>query len=115
MMEEIQIEEYVRTINGKIDIVEEISLDTDVVRCQKCKYWVNYITKHSHNIIDLIEVGDFVNGYLIDEIDTSGILIHKAHGIDRSGFSIPVAQYNDDIQTILTHEQYKKNCYKIGD
>ena len=40
-------------------------------------------------------------------------LIHKARGINRSGFNIPVAQYNDDIKTISTHEAYEANCYKV--
>lgn len=65
------------------------------------------------NLIDLLEVGDYVNGYRIDEIDDWNNLIHKARGINRSGFSIPVAQYNEDIITILTHELFEANCYKV--
>lgn len=71
------------------------------------------IVKHSKNIIDLIEVGDFVNGYRIDLIDSWGVLVHEARGINRSGFSIPVAQYEEDIENVLTHEQYSQNCYTV--
>ena len=71
------------------------------------------IVKHSKNIIDLIEVGDFVNGYRIDLIDSWRVLVHEARGINRSGFSIPVAQYEEDIENVLTHEQYSQNCYTV--
>lgn len=45
--------------------------------------------KHSSNLIDVIEIGDFVNG----RDDTCE---------------------NSDIKTILTKEQYNTNCYKVG-
>lgn len=71
------------------------------------------IVKHSKNIIDLIEVGDIVNGYRIDLIDPWGVLVHEARGINRSGFSIPVAQYEEDIKTVETHEQHEQNRYTV--
>lgn len=54
-----------------------------------------------------------MNGYRLDEIDDWNNLIHKARGINRSGFSIPVAQYNDDITSILTHELFEANAYRV--
>lgn len=71
------------------------------------------IKKHSKNIIDLIEVGDIVNGYRIDSIDSWGVLVHEARGINKSGFSIPVAQYEEDIKTVETHEQHEQNRYTV--
>ena len=69
--------------------------------------------KASNNIIDLIEVGDYVNGYLINEIydiDKGRQVYHGAHDmLDEIGF------YNKNIKTILTKEQFENNCYKIGD
>lgn len=102
-MEEIEVGDFVRTKKGKI------------FQYGKGRAYLgkdNAIVKHSFNIIDLIEVGDIVNGYRIDERAEYDVLIHKARGINRSGFMIPVAQYNEDIKTILTHEQYERNCYK---
>lgn len=62
----------------------------------------DYPIKHSKNIIDLIEEGDYVNGELItDKWDTRVSSI-------RSNFS------EEDIKTILTHQQYMANCYKVG-
>lgn len=61
-----------------------------------------YIVKHSKNLIDLIECGDYVNGELItDKWDTRISSI-------RSNFS------EEDIKIILTKEQYLANCYKVG-
>lgn len=102
-MKEIQIGEYVRTKKGKI------------FKYGKGRAYLgkdNEIVKHSNNLKDLVEVKDIVNGYLIDEITPWGVLVHKARGIDRSGFSIPVAQYDEDIQTLLTHEMYERDSYK---
>jgi hypothetical protein len=70
------------------------------------------ITKHSKNIIDLIEVGDYVNGYRIDNI-INGVLVNRAVGIDRSGALTPIVQYEQDIKTILTKERYMQNCYTV--
>ena len=60
------------------------------------------IKNHSKHLIDLIEVGDYVNGELItDKWDTRISSI-------RSNFS------EEDIKTILTKEIYMANCYKVG-
>ena len=61
-----------------------------------------YIVKHSKQLIDLIECGDYVNGELItDKWDTRISSI-------RSNFS------EEDIKIILTKESYMANCYKVG-
>lgn len=119
---DIKVGEYVRINNdnrncigvGKVTKIfnDVIYLDMNNKYDLPVSFKIENIIKHSKNIKDLIEVGDIVNGYLINET-TWGILVHKAHGIDRSGFSIPVAQYNEDIKTILTKEQYNANCYKV--
>lgn len=60
------------------------------------------IVKHSKQLIDLIECGDYVNGELItDKWDTRISSI-------KSNFS------EEDIKTILTKESYMANCYKVG-
>ena len=71
------------------------------------------IVKHSKQLIDLIEIGDIVNGYKVS--DKNGTLLcTNIKGIDRSGYHIPISQYGDGIKTILTKEQYQANCYKVG-
>ena len=60
------------------------------------------IVKHSKQLIELIEEGDYVNGELItDKWDTRISSI-------RSNFS------EEDIKTIITKESYMANCYKVG-
>lgn len=90
------------------------------------KYYINFETgiatrksemillgKVSENLIDLIEVGDYVNGYKV--VGKEGTLLYtEIEGIDRSGYHIPISQYGEGIQTILTHELYEKNCYRVG-
>ena len=127
---EIKVGEYVRTYNGIIGRVfniteigqgvryagefitdEIISIYTDKVGEIRLKR--KEIIKHSFNIIDLIEVGDFVNGVLVTGKEST-LLYTDIKGIDHSGYHIVISQYGDGIKTILTHEQYERNCYKIN-
>ena len=65
------------------------------------------IANASYNIIDLIEVGDYVNGTEVEEINDKEIMLVDNHlWIDKN-----VA--NGLIQEILTKEQYENNCYKV--
>ena len=71
------------------------------------------ITKASENIIDLIEVGDFINGYRILEIADMKNAEEKVFTVHRSDFKSTCKIWNEqDIETILTHERYEENCYK---
>lgn len=64
------------------------------------------------DIIDLIEVGDIVNGILVTGKEGT-LLYTEIKGIDRSGYHIPISQYGKDIKTILTKELYQANCYTV--
>lgn len=63
------------------------------------------IIKHSKNIIDLIEVGDYVNGKYVSEI--------KEYKDGKALLTLIGIIMEDDIKTIVTHEQYQQNCYTI--
>ena len=66
------------------------------------------------NIIDLIEVGDIVNGYRILNIVDLANSNKKVFTICKSDFKdICRVWGEEDIETILTKEQYNKNCYKV--
>lgn len=79
--------------------------------------------KASHNIIDLIEVGDYVNGYKIigfDETYFNGTDRRKEPKkieviINNGKFEYENRIKKEDIKTILTKEQFENNCYKLGD
>ena len=75
-------------------------------------YTEDYIVKASHNIIDLIEVGDYVNGYPIYEIieyedNTRAIVI----GDDNK--SIIWEESSQYIKSIVTKEQFEAMAYKV--
>lgn len=100
-----------RTKNGEIHKVIEIKENRYITNFADYFYYrydnnmggfKSNIANHSKQLIDLIEVGDYVNGELItDKWDTRISSI-------RSNFS------EEDIKTILTKEQYLANCYKVG-
>lgn len=116
-MEEIEVGEYVRTKNGYIIKINEETIIFNVgykeqyVDMESTIYGLPYeeeITKHSKNIIDLIEVGDFVNGELVREpIDKE-----NGYNSDYTGLQQFLIAYGK-IKTILTHEQYENNCYRL--
>lgn len=70
----------------------------------------NDIFKASHNIIDLIEVGDFVNGFRIDEVEYSKSTIY----IGNTKKVIEQALWSNDIKSIVTKEQFESMSYKVG-
>lgn len=77
------------------------------------------ILKASHNIIDLIEVGDYVNGVEVMEVDLEEKPYLKfVHGISTT--DVGLITYMGDsklygIKSIVTKEQYESNVYKVGD
>ena len=76
----------------------------------------NSISKHSKNIVDLIEVGDYVNGREVKHIAMfEGFSDYpKLIFVDEKHLVSGETAENKDIKTILTKEQYEANCYKVG-
>ena len=117
----IEVGEYVRTKNGVIDKVQNYSYSENIWHCEngmcidECNCIGTHledIVKHSKNIIDLIEVEDYVNGYKIIAINykENYITIQNINEFDENG--IKVLQ-EDEIKTILTREQMEANCYTV--
>lgn len=112
---EIKENEFIRTKTGKIDkVINNNYYMSQYIECEKRIVEKEYIVKHSFNIIDLIEVGDYVNGQRVlclkknnddcrDDIGTSYI----------DGIDIYLGYDEADIKTILTYEQYERNCYEV--
>lgn len=125
----IEVNEYVRIKDGEIGIFDryssrkENSLYKSPFNCfikiknrktplQCCE---DYIVKHSKQLIDLIEVGDIVNGYRVINVINEGLCPSgKCIDIDSSKDSSECTLWEEDIKTILTKEQYMANCYKVG-
>lgn len=120
----IEINEYVRTKNGKIDKVINSNFYMSIyVECEKGLYLIENIVKHSKQLIDLIEVEDIVNKELVigiiditnDKEEIIGKkLITQYRSAQFTGLDIKHYIYANDIKTILTKEQFEANCYKVG-
>lgn len=124
MENKIEVGEYVRTKKGRIDKVERFSVGCCVWHCEngmcidECNCIGTHledIVNHSKQLIDLIEVGDFVNGYKVISVDYD-VMNDTIECIEldlNSNY-----QYNlisiRQIKTILTKEQFEANCYKVG-
>ena len=67
----MKVGDYVRTktgIIGKIKLIDNQTELEDLYLIKRKWYYKEDIIKSSPNIIDLIEVGDYVNGYQITSI-----------------------------------------------
>lgn len=123
-MDEIKVGEYVRLENGLMGKISEVHIDYYDVDIIFGQVFETDIRSHSKNIIGLIEVGDFVNGCLIVEISKDPFIKGQinlwTNMILSEGEPFPNEYYKakileNEIKTILTHEMYEQNCYKVGE
>lgn len=106
----MNVGEYVRTKDGKIfkwtkyctTSKEDYSEHT-----RKLLFDENEI-KSSPQIIDLIEKGDYINGSWVNEIK-DGKPYHEDYNDPYYSYYIE----NNDIKTIVTHEQMEAMQYKV--
>lgn len=123
MSEEIEVGEYVRNESGYIHKVKDedelmnffIDKDGKLKEIAGVDFWnediYENIIRHSKNIIDLIEEGDAL------EVEADNEIMIVAFSEDYMGFyeeiKDKVQQEEMKILSILTHEQYKANCYRL--
>lgn len=117
----IEVNEYVRTDRGEIAKVTSVVKETlgeilganeyrSIGFCNIEPYVYGNIVKHSKQLIDVIECGDFVNGMEILHIEDNKLYVEWDNEFEEfTGFL-----ENKDIKTILTKESYIANCYKVG-
>ena len=99
----LEVGMYARTINGKIWIIKS----QKAISGHK-----KDIINASSNIIDLIEVGDYVNGYkVIDIVKGFKIIIDKLELDTTTGLYHNIGI--KDIKSIVTKEQFESMEYKI--
>ena len=113
----MKVGDYVRTKGGLIGTVEEIEgtykryfipnrKENDVID----------IIKSSPNIIDLIEVGDYVNGYYVEDIRErydDRIIRTLECATGSNYFQAPM--YEEDIKSVVTKKQFESMEYRIGE
>ena len=119
---------YVRTKDGiiaKVDYIDDntIFFDKDLYRTYSDS--INFlekdnlerIVKTSYDIIDILEVGDYVNGHEVKDIDYAFDDI--ALNVKKSRI-VPYIDniknaYIDNIKSVITHEQMEQMAYKVGE
>ena len=72
------------------------------------------IVKASYNIIDILEVGDYVNGDKIEYIDDCKGAMREFY-YDYENPNDDVGHWQEEIKTIITHEQMEQMAYKVGE
>ena len=123
-MSEIEVGDYVRINNdfrlialgiGKVIRINQYTIYVKMNLDLPISLKTENITKHSKNIIDLIEIGDIVNNHYVKAVCLDGAVkyIKLDNAYSPENHFTGVRTYEDDIETILTHEQYERNCYKV--
>jgi len=126
-VENIEVEEYIRTKNGriaKIDTINNVRYTYWTAKVKRKpelvgtyrilingKYELEDIVKNSKNIIDLIEVGDYVNGLIVQDI----IKTDKKHILYVNGDYTSGGIQKNEIKSIVTKEQFAQMEYKAGE
>ena len=102
---------FVRTKKGKIfDCVvhEQMGKPIYYPRTSKTNGYINWneVYKKSENIIDILEVGDYVNGWKVLYWTDGTKIIDDGYASDLNKIKI---------KSIVTKEQFESMSYKVGD
>ena len=109
---------YVRTKDGAIAKAEQI-IDNEIhfnikpiFSDGECLgynwFYIKDVVKASFDIIDLIEVGDYVNGLKVYGITDYGLQVYMFG-------DCPEILKENEIETIVTKEQFESMSYKVGE
>lgn len=109
----LEVGQFVRTNDGYINKIKKVNQFNVLVYGrdlfgEELNIPNNEITKASYNIIDLIEKNDYINGSWVNEI-VDGKPIHEDYNDPFYSFGWE----NDDIKTVITHEQMEQMAYKV--
>ena len=116
----LEVGMYVRTNDGYINKIKNVNqynvlVDGRDLFGEELNIPNNEIVKASHNIIDLIEAGDYVNGLQVIEVREhlhNDIEIILTNGEFNWSFSKNESDYK--IKSIVTKEQFESMSYKIN-
>lgn len=87
-----------RTYGDSIDFLEKDNLER--------------IVKASYNIIDILEIGDYVNGRKVYQV---GYNFQDDFVLKMSKSNYDDFIYPNEIETIVTHDQMEQMEYKVGE
>ena len=115
MKDKLEVGMYVRTKNNPYipsEIAQIIKMDDKYIYLDIDKdsnvvwEYPEYIKKASHNIIDLIEAGDYVNGWKVLYWTDGTKIIDDGYASDLNKIKI---------KSIVTKEQFVQMAYKVGE
>lgn len=106
----MNVGDYVRTNDGYINKIKKVNqwnvlVDARDLFGEEINIANNEIIKSSPNVIDLIEVGDYVNGCMV--------INKKDDTIQIIQLIIPFDLKEKDIKSIVTREQFSQMEYKV--
>ena len=112
-MSKIKVGEYIRTKNGYIG---KYIIQQNINYIDTGKNYIGFdiendIVKCSPNIIDLIEVGDYVNGYYVEKVWEQ---VNYRMAIDLRGSYLGLSD-EKFIKSIVTKERFKESEYRINE
>ena len=108
----IEVGEYVITSRGYVFYIDD-KTKIDALTFLDVQY--GDIKNHSKNLIDLIEVGDYVNGYRVTYVcNKEPCPSGKYVDIDCDRPSEYCTLWEGDVKSIVTHEQFEAMEYKVG-
>ena len=127
MKDEIEIGEYVKFKDGSIDSIKDIvntHSDRKLIAFEKRNSYLSdlglkkQIVKHSKNIIDIIEVGDYVNGHLVKAVYLDGvkkyIKLDNSYSVENNFKGIRTYTKDiKDIKSIVTKEKFEIVRYDV--
>lgn len=105
---------YIRTNDGYINKIKNVNQFNVLVYGrdlfgEELNIPNNEIVKASYNIIDILEIGDYVNGHEV-KFKQSGV-----KRIDIGEDENYVWLNEKDIKSVITHEQMEQISYKVGE
>lgn len=113
---------YVRTNDGYINKIKKVNQFNVLVYGrdlfgEELNIPNNEITKASYNIIDILEVGDYVNDKKIVDVGCLTNGPEKGTKVIDYYIAPNVVYYfkNKDIKSIVTKEQMEQMSYKVGE
>lgn len=110
-MENIEVGEWVRSKIGSIGKVTKIEDGKFLYEDKSLITFIGNVVKHSKNIIDLIEVGDILKIHF--PVRNTIRKIYVDEYFEDSMILNGIINGNVILKSILTHEQYEQNCYKV--
>ena len=106
----LEVGMYVKTKKGYIYKLSRYEEDNNRWISSEENDWYpvyeSLVTKANHNIMDLIEVGDYVNGDRVTQVTSR--YVEVCYGRDICDFI-----NEEDIKTIVTKEQFESMKYSL--